>query len=400
MKKILRNFKTIPLKNNFTIFIILLIMYYLVNLLTSSANSGMSGQLLAESNPYNRLMAGLIITFLVCVTVGGRTHCKNFSYRYMKLFIIYALMSFLICLLCDYRFYISQINSSLYVVYWMLTYVFCVQSLPKLERDKSDLLIRIIVIVYLAFIIYKMSVQKNILTVEGIVGGINVAGSVYMIAPLILLSFHNKWRIIVFCVCFFVCILSAKRQAALGMFIMSIFEMSNLVKNFWRNFRFKGVVIVFVALFCFSNTILSSFDDLIARQERIEEVNGSIDSGRSDLRRAALTGYANANVMAQLFGGGVGSGGLYIKEYYGKFNYPHCGFIEILCDYGIVGFMCFIMFLYSLMIQSFRMKNKEFRLIGISCVAALVFISSISHIGNMNLLYISTALGYIFTYKQ
>ena len=400
MKKILRNFKNIPLNNNFTIFIILLIMYYLVNLLTSSANSGMSGQLLAESNPYNRLMAGLIITFLVCVTVGGRTYCKNFSYRYMKLFIIYALMSFLICLLCDYRFYISQINSSLYVVYWMLTYVFCVQSLPKLERDKSDLLIRIIVIVYLAFIIYKMSVQKNILTVEGIVAGINVAGSVYMIVPLILLSFHNKWRIIVFCVCFFVCILSAKRQAALGMFIISFFSMSNLLKNFWRNFKFKGVVIVFIALFCFGSTILSSFDDLIARQERIEEVDGSIDSGRSDLRRAALIGYANANVMAQFFGGGVGTGGLYIKEYYGKFNYPHCGFIEILCDYGIVGLMSFILFLYSLIRQSFRLKNNEYRLIGISCVVALVFISSISHIGNMNLLYISTALGYIFTYKH
>lgn len=387
------------LKDRFTIFIVLLMLYYIVNLLTSSANSGMSGAMLAEVNPYNRIMGGLIIFYIAISSIRGYLKKKIKSYTYIKIFVIYLIISYVICLTLNFKFYFGQANSCLNIIYWLLTFIFCMQCFEKINNKNVNVLFRWITIVYLVFITYRLITQKAILTNEDMVAGINVAGSVYMITPIVSLAFENKYKVIVFIICLFLCILSGKRQAFIGIVIVSFFELPDILKNYWCSYKFKGIIIAVLAICCFKNSIISSFDSLVARQNRIEEVGGSMDSGRSDLRASAMKGYLDADIFQQLLGGGTGVCGLYIKDNYGKFNYPHCGYIEILCDYGLLGFCIFIIILVSLFKKSQRVKIKRYRHIAVSCVSAIVYVNIISHAGNMSIIYLSMALAYVFTYQ-
>lgn len=387
----------IPVFNRVTGFFLLVCLYYVVNVVTSSANSGMSGQLLAESNPLNRLMAGLIISYCLFFSFYTPKRVNDSVYKVSLLFILYITVRYFFVFMENTNYALSVVSHIFNIIYWISGLLFSVKCFSFIDKTALNKLIKILVVVVFLFLMYRMITQKAILSSEGIVAGINVAGSAYMLAPLILFVFNGKFKIIMMMACLFICVYSAKRQAVLGILIVLLFSAKDIIVSYFKQFKLWGIIVIIAVLFGGQKYIYKSVDDLINRQETIADEGGSMDSGRSDLRTAALKGYEHSNIIDKVFGGGTAISSLYIKKYYGKYNAPHCGFVEILCDYGIIGELLFIAFFFHLLRwgRHFLYLSK-WQLIYFSMVLIWINFNVVSHVGNIFAIYLSLAFGYLY----
>ena len=252
--------------------------------------------------------------------------------------------------------------------------------------------------IYLLFIIYRLLTQRLILIRTGVLAGINVAGSVYMIVPLVMLTFKKEKKVLLFLLCAWLCIASAKRQAVGGMAIVSLFCIKDLYDTFFKKNKLYGILAVIFLMgsaYISRNYIHHAFDRLKQRQETIEERGGEIDSGRAELRRTAYTGFEEAEFSVKLFGGGTGTGTAYINRYLDQYRAPHCGFIEVLCDYGLIALSLYVAFFLALLFYTFRLSTWNLKLMWLAICGAFIFCNAISHAGNLNFIYLAIAIGYI-----
>lgn len=392
----------IPLFNRVTGFFILLCLYYIVNVATSVENLGMSGHLLAEHNPLNRLMTGLIMSYCLFFSYYTRTCVNENIYKMALLLMMYVIVRYLFSLTEDLDHALYAVNNALGIVYWISVLLFAIKCFSFIPRSALDKLIMITVCFTFIFLLYRLITQKVILSYEGIIAGINVAGSAYMLAPLILFVFKGKFRMIMLFACLFICLYSAKRQAVLGMLIVLLLASKDIIVSYFRQFKLLGVYIILVAILLGEHKYVDSVvSDLMNRQEYIDSNELSQDSGRTELRNAALKGYKQADGITQIFGGGVAVSSLYIKKNLGQYNAPHCGFIEVLCDYGIIGELIFVSFFFYLLKWSRNFDHfSKWQLLYLSMVLIWIFFNIVSHVINNFAIYLSITFGYLYNTKM
>ena len=381
----------------------LLILYYIINFLTSDQISGMSGAIQAENNIYNQLMIGGIIVYMTVFAFFSVKNARQLFFKVMVCFVLYLYLREWFAYYTSHESIMRQMNPFFSIIYWCTAILFCIRNFGYEKLSKIRTLIKILIIVYLLFVAYRLFTQRLILARVGIIAGINVAGSVYMIVQLIMLTFKKEKKVILFLICAWLCIASAKRQAVGGMAIVSLFCIKDLYDTFFKKNKLYGILAIVFLLgitYLNRNYVIHSFDRLKERQETIEEHGGELDSGRGELRRTAYMGFEEANFSTKLFGGGTGTGTSYINSYIGVSRAPHCGFIEVLCDYGLIGLFFFIGFFIALGFYGFQLSSWNLRLMWWAICCAFLFCNTISHPGNLNFLYLAIAIGYIYQLEK
>ena len=301
--------------NRVTTFFLLLSLYYILNLLTSPLNSGMSGGLEAERNIVNQIMAGLLVLFVLYYSIFTQIGNSYLIVRVIAFFIIYVALRLLIGFSLDNaRHSIFSYGSLVSICYWGGGLIFSIKCFRYASPETLRRMIQMTIFVFLVFILYRLFTQKALLARLGVSAGINVAAHTYMIIPLVLLVFKDKMRIIMFFICAFVCLYSAKRQSAVGLAVVSLFSLKMLYQSYFQKHKYISLLLLVPLLYGGLKYGQKISYDLRHRQERLE-FREDIDSGRFDLWAVALDGFKYDEKISHWFGGGPGAGKKYIGSY-------------------------------------------------------------------------------------
>lgn len=386
--------------NRVTFFFFLLSAYYILNLLTSPLNSGMSGGLEAERNIVNQVSAGLLVIFVVYYSIRTYVGTSYLIVRVMAAFIIYVALRMLIGFSLDTaRHSIFSYSSLVSICYWGAGLIFCVKCFRYASADTLRRMIQMFIFVFLFFIMYRLLTQKALLARLGISAGINVAAHTYMLIPLVMLAFKDRLRIILFFVCAFICLYSAKRQSAVGLAIMTVFSLKMIYQSYFKNHKYLALLLL-MPLFFFGVKYANKISyDLKHRQERMV-INENIDSGRFDLWAVALDGFKYDETNSHWFGGGPGTGKKYIAQYYPIARAPHNGFIQYLCDYGYIGLLLYVCFFLTLFCYTIKIRGIDNRLLYLSICFSWLFANLISHPGSLRFIILSIGIGYIIYLQE
>lgn len=403
MKEIIKNirlvYNDIRNGNRVTFFFVLLAAYYILNLLTSPITSGMTGGLEAEHNIVNQLSAGVFVVYVLLYDVF--TYSKQ-SYTLLKavtFFLLYvALRTYIGFAMDTEKHNLFSFTSLVNLSYWGCGLIFCMKSFKYATPEHLKRMVQMLIWVFLIFISYRLITQKALIRSLGISMGINAAAMVYMIIPLIMMSFKGKLRFFLFLFCVFICIYSAKRQAVVGLLIVSLFSLKILYQAYVHKRRFIMIIVFIIALYLGSGYIERMFYDVIHRQERLVEREDE-DSGRFALWTVAMSGFQNSDNTTQWLGGGPGTGRKYIGAFYPIARAPHNGYIQVLCDYGYIGLIFYGLFFLVMLGYVFKVKGVDNKLIYLSICFSWIFANSISHPGSLRFIFLAIGIGYIF-YKQ
>ncbi len=381
------------------IFILLLIAYYVVNFLTSEEISGMSGRIQAKHNIYNQLMIGVIILYMAFNVFFKKIVLRTPTDKLALFFLLWVVLREVFVLVVDDRLVISNLNPFFSVVFWLLGFVFCIDAFRGVDEKIIKKYLTCLIFFYLLFVTYRSITQKAILRDAEILGGINVAGSIYMIVPLIMLTVKNKWKVILFGYCVMIAIYSAKREAVAGMAIVSFFMFYDFIKEFFRKNKTRNFFLLFLLLIglYFGKGFLENLSqDFRARSEYFDETGADIDSGREILREAAMVGFDNAPISQRFFGGGAGQAKRYIIETIENPRFPHNGLIELTCDYGYIGGFFFVTFFFSIFIMSRKISDRKDKFICYSILGSWCLSFYVYHAANLILIYFAIAIGYLY----
>lgn len=381
--------------NRVTFFFVLLSVYYILNLLTSPINSGMSGGLEAERNIVNQISAGLFVLYVLYYSLS--THIVK-SYMFIKaisFFILYvALRLFIGFSLDTARHTIFSYTSLVNICYWGGGLIFSLKCFKYASPGTLKRMIQMVICVFLVFISFRVFTQKALLIRLHISAGINVAAHTYMIIPLVMLVFKDRVKIFMFLFCAFICLYSAKRQSAVGLAIVTLFTFKILYQSYFRNHKSIALLLLVPLLFFGIKYARRISNDLLHRQERLER-NENIDSGRLELWSVALDGFGYANETTHWLGGGPGTGKKYIGSYYPTARAPHNGFIQFLCDYGYIGLFLYVFFFVTLLGYTIRIRGSDNKLIYLSICSSWIFANMISHPGSVRFVFLAIGVGYI-----
>lgn len=403
MKEILRNIKLVYNDvrnvNRVTFFFVLLAAYYILNLLTSPITSGMSGGLEAEHNIVNQISAGLFVAYVLFYDVFTSSSRSYAISRAVAAFLIYvAIITYVGFATDTAKHNIFSFSSLVNLCYWGCGLIFCIKCFNDVSADNLKRMIQMLVWVFLVFVTYRLFTQKALLRSLGISMGINAAASTYMIIPLIIMAFKGRIRFFLFLFCAFICIYSAKRQAVVGLVIVSFFSLRILYQAYVHKRRFIMIILFFIALYLGSGYLERMFYDIVHRQERLVEKEDE-DSGRFALWAVAMSGFQNSDNTTQWFGGGPGTGRKYIGAFYPIARAPHNGYIQVLCDYGYIGLIFYGLFFLVMLGYVFKVKGVDNKLIYLSICFSWIFANSISHPGSLRFIFLAIGIGYLF-YKQ
>lgn len=377
--------------NRVNIFFILLWLYFILDLLTSDADTGMVD---VGGNIINKILGGLLIVHSIFYS-RQRTASIGVI-KSAKLLLYYLLFQHFIFVLVDFKTALQSSTAILNIIYWLSGFIFCINNFKNHQKKSLDKLLLVTILLGFANIVYRLITQSALAIVLGQDGAVNNAGSTYMLVPVLLLCLKGRWKIVGYILALLVCALSLKRQAMLNFTVFSLFVFNDLFKLYMRKYAIICITIL-IGLLSFGRPYIEMiFEGIMLRQEMLED-KGDVDSGRADLREASLQRFNNASLINKVFGGGSAAANRYINKYLGYMSAPHCGFIEILCDYGIFGLLLFVYFIFQLVVFARRFAaNSILRHILYGIIATWMILYCVSHAGNLWLLYYALAISYVY----
>lgn len=372
-------------------FFYLLYFYFIVLLL--STDTKMGGGIL------NQISAGFFVVFCTAVVFlkkGNIPGSGKTIYNVAFVFFIFLIIRLALMIASDLSAAMLYVRNEVTILFWVVSFLFCIREFKSGLFDVicklSKYLIIIAFVVFFHSIIIKLSYYRAL----GTIGAVNEAGSAYMLLPLIVVVLKGKPKIITFLLCLVVCAWSQKRQALLGMGVSSLILVLDLSREYFKSFKVVGVVLIIFSILFSSVVISNLFSGIIERQQYLNEKSDVADNGRTYLWEIAIDGYIDAPVVEKIIGGGPSASGRYIEQKTSVFMMPHNGFIEILCDYGIIGLICFIAFLVSLLRLCFRFpQGSEFRKFSFAILMSFIVSNTFSHAGNIWVLFLCISIGII-----
>lgn len=375
------------------IYFSLLFIYLIVNMNNVGETQG--GGLL------NQIVAGITIIYCTfCSVLSKKMIPPNgvLLYRLLQLLLYYIIVRIIVMGVDNPKLALASIRDGITIIFWGISLLFCIKNFWLCDSKKLNVLIIIFIVLSFINFIYSIVLEKRYFQSIDLISAVNAAGSAYMLIPLILIALKGRARIIAYLICLIICAWSQKRQCLLGFAIISIFLIYDLAKSYFRTFNIMGVFYLLLALL-FSSAIISRvFSGIIERQEYLNS-KGDIGNGRNVLRLLAWQGYQEAPFSTQLFGGGPGTGGRYIEQRLGSFYMPHCGFVEVLCDYGLVGSILYGLFFLAVFRMALSFPRKSIaRKILLGVFFSWVMVNCFSHAGNIWLMCFCMTIGCLLYY--
>ena len=373
----------------------LLLVYIIITIFNTKETSG--GGLISQ------LVAGVIIVYCLINLLFGKHEVSSLGkplYKILSLFLVFIIIRVVIFFLTDFNLAIKSVRFSSTIIFWVASFLFFIKKNSQIDQYSFSYFVKLLIPLLFICYLYSIYLGNTYFSSINKIGAVNAAGSAYTLVPLIILILKGKTKFFGYFICLIICAWSQKRQCLLGFALVSLFLIKDLYLAYFKTFKFSGIIIL-LFVFIFSSTIFTTiFSGILERQQYLEEHFESSDSGREELRDYALTGFLDAPLSDIVWGGGPGTGGRYIESKLGFFNMPHCGFIEILCDYGLVGFILYFLFFIQIIKLSFKFpRNSISRRLLLGILFAWLMVNIFSHAGNVWITLFCISISCIICYN-
>lgn len=144
--------------------------------------------------------------------------------------------------------------------------------------------------------------------------------------------------------------------------LITLYWVSNRNVSLYRKLAFCIVLVL-----CFFMFVSFLQQNLPEQWERMTNISAADDNGRLELWSYAYNGFAEH----PLLGHGVGS----MKMNYGKVT--HNTYLQMFYELGLVGGISFLFFSFSLLLKSFKLKNKGVFFVLLAIFVKLFFMSAL-----------------------
>lgn len=201
----------------------------------------------------------------------------------------------------------------------------------------------------------------------------NVAYYFVMLFPYIFLFRKKILSLLSLLVILIFIIQSAKRGALIIAFIGTVvFAYHQLFlqksRHFIRNFVLSAIALISVSLFLYSYFLNNDY--LVARLNQIDEGG----SGRSTIYSNLLSSwYRSDNILNFIFGYGFRSS----VKYSGTGNLAHNDWLEMLINFGLIGFLTYFLIFVSLIYSIFSNATKSQNKVIILCITLIWLLASL-----------------------
>ncbi len=240
------------------------------------------------------------------------------------------------------------------------------------EEKHAIYLFKYLVIICLFLIIsflgYKQSIGRMSI-------GDNKGYSLIFCIPIVFLMFPKKKMIIYYALTILGVLIAAKRGAFLGVVYSSII-LFILFNKLNLKVKISLTLILSILLYLFYSYFLES----IFIFERLENIAEDGASGRDILASLIYQGWADNDLINQIFGSGWMSQLQYIKStsLFSKGLTAHNDWLQLLYDGGIVGVSLLLIMFFRLFKLLRAMKVKSTYYYALLCCSGIFFLRSIS----------------------
>ena len=261
----------------------------------------------------------------------------------------------------------TQIGNTLYALLAFVTFVFFGKKGILTSKFVTTVAVLLTLVAIPAFYNAQQIALSNLLA-----GGedttTNASVSFLMLLPLVFLVRNKVVSLGMFCVCLFFLVQGAKRGNIVGAVIPSMLYVWVLFRENKKSlFKTLLLMVAIVGIAIWAKNLVLGDDYLLRRYEDTLEGN---TSGRTVIYATMWNmWYGSDSVMNLLFGYGYNGTLLYSPIH----KFAHNDWLEILVDYGLFGFVCYIAIFIALVKLYFKHFKGTARYILLSIMAIWFF---------------------------
>ena len=352
------------------LFFILFLFYYFLNIIfpTSYSAKDMTDRILPQM-----VMA---IICIYCLFISLINYKQLFKIKVFQPFFCLLLLSLIwvpFSVSGDYSFlksFISFLKNNMGIVYMFVVYIMLVEYGEKMEKY-----IFLLFVIQVIFVILNLTNERLMVSKEKIFDS-NFGFMLVCCVPMALLYPIKRLRLYILILLVCGCIVSGQRSAALT----SILCFPLYVKLLKNNNKRSDFLFIFILLFIVVLPILNlAIDNFIMRHE-LDVKAGSIGSGRNIFWAIVWKYFWNNDALHILFGNGIDSVSLLLKEKYGMAIGAHNGWLDNLYSFGLFGIFFYAYSLFFLCNESRKMiLEKEYANIMLLIFCIFFFKCSTTH---------------------
>lgn len=312
---------------------------------------------------------------------------KDKTNKYITLWALYAII---VTLMQRQEDIMNDIST---ILWWPAIYLLFFKAVSSNEKYTNIIITYIYPIIFIINSYYYLeirAVNSIVETLSGVVG-FRSSNEVFYIASLLPLAFleKKKWLKYTYLTIGFILVIYSFKRSAL-LYTVLIYGLA-LYNDYFRNKRISittkilSTIIILLAITKIFTYIDNRTDGHISN--RIESSVEDGGSGRDEAYTLVLEKYSEQNILMQLFGAGFNG---VIRDYKiavsanadGHNISAHNDFLEMLADFGIVGFL-----IYLLIIRQLYRSIKKGKIIGenyyqasLSAFVVFIFMGMLSHL--------------------
>lgn len=308
-----------------------------------------------------------ISSFILLLIVGIGIMIFIFSQSYTNLFVIgIALVLFeILTTLINGVYGLGEIPFKIVELFaWLcILYVFYLYAY-RYQGNKNLFLLGIPLMIVYTIMFWNVYLNKSI----NVYGLYNIVFLSVFTLPFVLTIKRNviKWFFI--CIIFAAVIASYKRSAMLIILLSVIYYLVSMLSNGKSiNTKIKYILIaIIVIVISYRMYIYVQTEFQLDWTVRIQEIQSGGGSGRLDIWSTLINYMKNQNIMSWIFGHGYRTTVSVVSA--------HNDFLEILFDYGVIGFFFYILLIVYIVKYGLRMKRDGYEYYRAYFVSLIIFL--------------------------
>lgn len=341
----------------------------------------------------------IISVFYFYKTLIRKSHSSNY-YKLLTLFIILNVLGAVFTADFAQPFVFGQLKNIMFVSLSFFPAYYLTQNFILKEKHLIRFLLLMIPVAVLSFYHLESVIIYETNRTEGNIVN-NTAYLFVFIMPFVFFVRSKLMSIILIFILIFFIIHGAKRGAllagALGVVLFVYYQLINTKKSK----RYKSVfwiIISIIIIAFFFNDFYQNNTFLINRVESITMDDGS--SGRDRIYSNILNSWLNSDGFFNLIFGFGFAGSTLLS---GSGHFAHNDWLEMLSNFGLVGFVIYLLMFYSIFKYIYNSKNKRdnYKLALIAVMLTWVVTSMFSmNYSAPNTVFQSILLGYLLASKN
>jgi hypothetical protein len=309
----------------------------------------------AETPRYSYFMLAMTCIALLVLFIRSITHGKGTSFMWLPFF--YAVFGFISTALSGMYLFKNLPFRFVELFYWVAAMSLAYYAVQSLKSIKLHVAMIVFAIPFLAYGFIRMRGKELGFTD---VLWLNPIFFIAFLTPVVLLL-KNKFLKFGFLFLIFVLIVFSYKRMALIAFSMSLLVYFYFLLRSGTPGNMSKYIAVFLGAVMFAGILAFTFKYMASSfgldwGERMSNIVSGGGGGRIDIWKTIL-GRIAAHPKYWLMG--QGKGALMLEKYW-----AHNDFIEILYDFGIIGFLFYVAFAVKSIQIFFQMKKYRYRNLG------------------------------------